>query len=67
MKVYARIRSYIDQHGIDADAVAYKAGIPPTVFKKMLHGRRTIYSDEYKAICEALDVGAETFLDIKLA
>ena len=67
MKVYARIRSYIEQNGMDADTVAYKAGISPAVFKKMLDGRRTIYSEQYKAICQALGVGAETFLDIKLA
>ena len=67
LRVYDKIRIYIAEQNIDENAVALQAGIPPAVFKKMLNGQRKIYSDDYKAICEALDVGAETFLDVKLA
>lgn len=67
MQVYMKIRDYIIQDKLNIDNVANKAGIPVNVFKAMLNGKRKIYSDEYKAICLALEVGAETFLDIRSA
>lgn len=67
MQVYVKIRNYIEQEKLNIANVANKSGIPVNVFKAMLNGKRKIYSDEYKAICLALEVGAETFIDMRSA
>lgn len=64
MKVYERVRAYIDDHGLKQVAVAQKSGIPNTTFNSIMNGKRTLYAEDLRAICLALNVSPELFIDI---
>ena len=63
MKVYQKVRQYIDDHHLKQISVACKAGIPRTKLSAMLNGKRTMYADDLRSICYALNVSANTFID----
>ena len=65
MKVYEKVRAYIDDNGLKQIAVAEKAGIPNGTFNAILNGKRTLYADDLRAICFALNVSPETFIEYK--
>lgn len=65
MKVYEKVRTYIDDNGYKQVTIAEKAGIPKTTFNAILNGKRTMYADDLKAICIALNVSPEVFIDVK--
>ncbi len=64
MKVYEKVRAYIQEHGIKQIAVAERAGIPNNTFNAILNGKRTLYADDLGAICLALNVSPEVFIDV---
>lgn len=63
MQVYEKVRAYIDEMDYPRGAVAEKAGIPKTAFHAILSGKRTLYADDLKAICLALNVSPEVFIE----
>lgn len=63
MEVYKKVRAYIDGSGCDKGAVARRAGISGAALDAMLSGRRTIYADDLRALCLALNVSPELFID----
>ena len=65
MMVYEKVRSYIDTHGMKQIAVAKMAGISPVTFNAILNGKRKMYAEDLRAICLALDVSPEIFIDVK--
>ncbi len=65
MCVYEKVRAYIDGKGLKQVAVAQKAGIPKVTFNAIMNGKRTLYADDLRAICLALNVSPELFIDIK--
>ena len=65
MHVYEKIRAYIDANGLKQVAVAQKAKIPIATFNAILNGKRTMYADDLKAICQSLNISPETFVDYK--
>ena len=67
MCVYEKVRAYIDGHGLQQDVIAQKAGIPEAVLQAMLNGKRTLYADDLRAICLALNVSPELFVEVKTA
>lgn len=62
--VYEKVRAYIDEKGLKQIVVAEKAGIPTVTFNAMMNGRRTMYADDLRAICLALNVSPELFIDV---
>lgn len=62
--VYQKVRAYIDANGIKQVAVAQKAGIPKVTFNAIMNGKRTLYADDLRAICLALNVSPELFIEI---
>lgn len=64
MSVYEKVRAYIDENGLKQVAVAQKAGIPKATFNAILNGKRTLYADDLKAICLALNVSPELFIEV---
>ena len=64
MKVYEKVRAYIDDNGYKQVTIAEKAGIPKATFNAILNGKRTMYADDLKAICIALNVSPEVFIDV---
>lgn len=65
MRVYEKVRAYIIDNGLKQVSVAKKAGIPNVTFNAILNGKRTLYADDLKAICLALNVSPETFIEVK--
>ena len=63
MKVYEKVRAYIDSKGIKHNVVAHNAHIPSKTFSAIMCGRRTMYADDLEAICNALGVCASQFID----
>lgn len=67
MRVYEKVRAYIDEQGLKQKVIAEKAGIPNGTFNAIMNGKRTLYADDLKAICIALKVSPEMFIEIKTA
>lgn len=65
MQVYEKVRAYIEERGYPRGAVAEKAGIPEATLSAILKGRRTMYADDLKAICLALNVSPELFIEYR--
>ncbi len=63
MKVYEKVRHYLEENGLEHIRVAKKAGIPNLTFNAILDGKRTLYADDLRAICLALNVSPEMFVD----
>ena len=67
MSVHQKVRAYIVDHGLKQVVVAKKCGIPNATFNAILNGKRTLYADDLRAICLALDVSPEIFIEFKSA
>lgn len=65
MKVYERIEAYIVANGINPDALSNSTAIPEDRLVAMLSGEETLYAKDLKAICLALNVSPETFIDTR--
>lgn len=65
MQVYEKVRGYIEEHGMKQIAVAKKAGIPNVTFNAILNGKRKMYAEDLRAICLALNVSPETFIEVR--
>lgn len=64
MPVYEKVKAYIDKNGMKQITVARKAGISKIAFNEMMNGRQTIYADDLRAICLALNVSPELFVEV---
>lgn len=64
MYVYEKVRAYIDNQGYKQVTVAQKAGISKTTFNAIMNGKRTMYADDLSAICIALNVSPEMFIEV---
>lgn len=67
MRVYKKVRAYIIDNGLEQAAVAQKAGIPNEAFTAILSGKKTLYAEDLRAICIALNVSPESFVEVKSA
>lgn len=64
LHVYQKVRLYLEENGIKQISVAQKAGISISTFNAILNGKRTLYADDLRAICYALNVSPEKFIDV---
>lgn len=64
MEVYKKVREYIEENGYKQLVVAQKAGFSKVTFNAMMNGKRTMYADDLKAVCLALNVSPELFIEI---
>lgn len=64
MLVYKKVRTYLEENGLKQKTVAQKAGIPNSTFNAILNGKRTLYAEDLRAICLALNVSPELFIDV---
>ena len=64
MSVYEKVRAYLDDHGLKQVTVAQKAGISKVTFNAIMNGKRTLHADDLRAICLALNVSPELFIDV---
>ena len=65
IRVYEKVRSYLNDNGLKQVIVAQKADIPVSTFNAILNGKRIMYADDLRAICYALNVSPETFIEFK--
>ena len=63
MRVYQKVRAYLEENHIDPLIVAEKIGIPISIFNSILEGTETLYADDLRAICYALNVSPEEFIE----
>ena len=63
MQVYESVRAYITEHGIKQSVIARKCNISVSTFNAIMNGKRTMYADDLRAICIALNVSPEVFID----
>ncbi len=63
MRVYEKIQAYIAANGVATDALSNSSGIPKDRLVSMLDGKETLYAKDLKAICLALNVSPEIFID----
>jgi len=64
MEVYKKVRAYIEENGYKQLVVAQRAGISKVTFNAMMNGKRTMYADDLRAICLALNVSPELFIEV---
>jgi predicted transcriptional regulator len=57
------MQNYLCEKGIGQKTIAAKAGIPPETFNEILSGTRAMCADELRAICYALKIMPEVFVD----
>lgn len=67
MQVYEAVKAYIDEHHMKQISVARAAGISNVTFNAILNGKRKMYAEDLRAICIALDVPADMFIERKSA
>lgn len=63
MLVYEKVRKYIEERGIRQSFVAEKCSMSATTFNAMLNGHRKMYAEDLRAICYALEVSPEQFVE----
>lgn len=62
MRVYENVRTYIKKHGLNQSSIAKKAGFSVKTFDAILNGKQTLYPEDLRAICYALNVRPEKFM-----
>lgn len=63
MLVYEKVRQYLEERGIRQSFVAEKCSMSTTTFNAMLNGHRKMYAEDLRAICYALEVSPEQFVE----
>lgn len=64
MRVYEKVRAYMESNGLKQKAVAEMCGISVVTFNAIMNGKRTLYADDLRAVCLALNVSPELFIEI---
>ncbi len=64
MEVYKKVQAYIEKNGYKQLVVAQRAGISKVAFNAMMNGKQTMYADDLRAICLALNVSPELFIEV---
>lgn len=65
MKVYQKIKQYMDEKGIKQNYVSEKSEIPENTLSMILNGKRKLDADEFIRIVLALDVSPDLFISSK--
>lgn len=62
MRIYEKVNTYIKNNKLNCSSIAKKAGISERAFQAILNGQQTLYPEDLKAICYALNVKPEKFM-----
>jgi len=63
MLIHQKVQAYLKNNEIRQTTVAVKAGIAIETFDAILNGTQTMYDDDLRAICYALRVVPELFVE----
>ena len=64
LQVYEKVRAYITEQGIKQSVIAKKCNISVNTFSAIMNGKRTMYAEDLRAICFALNVSPELFIEV---
>jgi len=64
MRVYQKVRAYLKDNGIEPQSIAEKIGMSNSTFGAILEGEATLYADDLREICYALNVSPEEFIEV---
>ena len=67
MTICEKVRVYLDENKLTRKEIAERANISYPAFNAMMVGKRKMYPEELRAICFALKVKPEVFMNIKLS
>lgn len=62
MSISEKLRIFIKNNELNINSIAQKAGISHATINAILNGKQTLYSDEFRALCYALNVKPEKFI-----
>ncbi|MCM1235347.1 MAG: helix-turn-helix domain-containing protein [Ruminococcus flavefaciens] len=62
MRIYEKVSSYIKKNKLSSESIAIRSGIPQKDFQAIISGKKTLYPEELRAICYALNVKPEKFM-----
>ena len=65
MKIYEKIKMYMDDNGIKQNYVADKSNIPKNTLCMIFSGKRRLYADEFVSIVLALGVDPNYIIGYK--
>ena len=63
MRVHERVNAYITEHNIRRSELAEKCSMPLEKLGAIIDGQCIMYAEDLRAICFALNVSAEVFVD----
>lgn len=63
MQVNAKIKEYVDSHGITQQFLIDKTGIAQSKMSNIMNSKRKVTGEELLLIAKALEVNANIFLD----
>jgi len=62
MGIYQKINNYIKKNNLSYECIAKKSNISPKDLQAMMNGKQTLYPEDLRAICYALNVKPEKFM-----
>ena len=63
MEIVSAVRNYLQEHGIKQSFVSQKCGWSRQKTSCIINGKSKMTAEEYQALCKALKVPYELFLD----
>ena len=65
VEIGTKVKAYLESKGISQKFLSTKSGIPLARLNLSLNGKRKLTLGEYEAICWALGLGVDAFLEPK--
>lgn len=62
MRIYEKVSNYIKNNKLSSENIAKQSGIPQKDIQAIINGKQTLYPEEFRAICYALNVKPENFM-----
>lgn len=62
MRIYEKVSNYIKNNKLSSENIAKRSGISQNDFQAIMNGKQTLYPEELRAICYALNVKPEKFM-----
>ena len=66
MSVSKKVRTFLEENNLIQKEIARRADIPYPAFNAMMTGRRKMHAEDLCAICYALNVKPEVFIETKI-